>query len=143
MKETSLLYKLIDDQQVPEFYKNIHQDLENLLNTRNSGIFYQEDNSLINASIINYGLRDLFNSPSTTHYKNDFIHILKNTIENFEPRLKNIEISILPNNDPSERTLRFRIIGTLHLNATTTLITLDSTINPENHSLQLSALQDY
>jgi len=154
--QISLLYKLIDDhpdsardtpeshqQLLSNFYKNIHHDLENLLNTKTSGIFYQEGNQTLNSAIINYGLRDLFNHPLLSHYKNDFMTILKNTIENFEPRLKKPEVHILQNEDPSERTLRFRIIGSLHLASEKTLITLDSKINLENYSLQISPLQDY
>lgn len=149
----SLLDKLIDQkpdknheshktqqQLLSDLYASIHRDLENLLNTRSLEIFQNintQDYSFLNNSLLNYGLPDLFNNPLSLHYQTKFIQKLRSVIETFEPRLKNIELFILDNMDLTERTFRFRITGWLQLDPTPTLITLDSTLNPENYSFHL------
>lgn len=146
---SSLLDKLIDhepdkivetsrtqQQQLSDLYSSIHRDLENLLNTRSLD-FFQKSHHNLNFSLLNYGLPDLFNQPLSLDYQTEFIQNLRNVIETFEPRLKNVELFILHHDDLTERTLRFRISGWLHIDPAPALITLDSTLNPENYSFQL------
>lgn len=147
---SSLLDKLIDhepdkivgpnktqQQQLSDLYSSIHRDLEYLLNTRRLE-FFQKSHHHLNSSLLNYGLPDLFNQPLSLDYQTEFIRKLRNAIDTFEPRLKNVEIFILHHDDITERTLRFRITGWLHIDPAPALITLDSTLNPENYSFQLT-----
>ncbi len=146
----SLLDKLIDQepdknvetnktqqQQLSDLYASIHRDLENLLNTRSLD-FSQKNHTNLNFSLLNYGLPDLFNHPPSLHYQTEFIQKLRDAIKIFEPRLKNVELCILHHDDITERTLRFRITGWLNIDPTPALMTLDSTLNPENYSFQLA-----
>lgn len=148
----SLLDRLIDhepdkthesnktqQQQLSDFYISIHRDLENLLNTRNLNLFDDTNCKNLNFSILNYGLPDLFNHPHSLNDQTEFVRKLRNIIETFEPRIKNIELSIVHNDDLTEKILRFRITGWLHIEPTPALITLNSTLNPENYFFQLTS----
>ncbi len=134
--------KIIEDnkrqqQQLSDHYGSIHRDLENLLNTRCLDAL--SNNKHLNFSLLNYGLPDLFNHPPSLYYQTEFIQKLRHTIEIFEPRLKNIQVFILYHDELAERILRFRITGWLDIDPTPALMTLDSTLNPENYSFHLTS----
>jgi len=137
--QASVLDRLIDNEpgvlhepvqrrtySVGQIKASVVRDLENLLNTRRNirplPVKYRE----VNSSLFVYGLQDFTSkdprSPSVKlHLRND----VEKTIARFEHRLKNVTVHI-ESEDSSDRKIRFRITGVLHIDPITEPVTFDT-----------------
>jgi type VI secretion system protein ImpF len=88
----------------------LQRDLENLLNTHQSfGSQLQNYPESAN-SIAGYGLAEIISLKASTPQQRDQIgQLLQETIQRFEPRLKDIRATALDNNDSESANLRYRI----------------------------------
>ena len=107
--------------------KSIRRDLENLLNTR----FYitepSDEYNEIETSLLNYGLPDLATvNIIDIDKRNEFTRKLEQTLREFEPRFKSLKVSYLDNTDNTDRTLRFRIDGTIYADPSPEIVIFDS-----------------
>ncbi len=138
---SSLLDRLIDQdpdnqqelsksqrQQLAELYQSIRRDLENLLNSRSSGIQWPNAWNELNTSLFSYGLEDFMGN-----VRSQFCENLSVAIQRFEPRFKAIEVKLLASTDDQDRTLRIRIEGLLYVGAAPEPIIFDSVLEPETH----------
>lgn len=94
--------------------KSVLRDVENLLNTRRSLFRPAESHAYLNRSLFTYGLDDFVaQNPRSAQVQKMLELTIRDTIEKFEPRLKNLQVAFKPNDD-YEHNLRFTVRATLH-----------------------------
>lgn len=118
-----------DHQFLRQLKKSIRRDLENLLNTR----FYiaepPDDYKETESSLLNYGLPDLATvNIIDIDKRNEFTRRLEQALREFEPRFKSVKVSYLDNVDNTDRTLRFRIDGTIYADPSPEVVIFDSVL---------------
>jgi type VI secretion system protein ImpF len=105
---------------------SVKRDLEQLLNTRQSGDWLPPDLKELNCSLAAYGLPDFTSvavkSPSE---QLRLRRALEQAITIFEPRLEDITVSLLPFGD-LDRSLRFRIDARLRIEPAPEQVTFDA-----------------
>ena len=90
--------------------KAVRRDLEDLLNTRQSHTGLPEAYEQVHRSIIAYGLPDLASLDAITSRQRELIaDRIREIIELFEPRLKDIRVTYIPGENKSERSIKFKI----------------------------------
>lgn len=147
----SLLDRLLDDtpevsreppqlhlQSVRELKNSVARDLEALLNTRQEAIlditngFQQAGRSLLN-----YGLPDLlacnFRDPQA---RSRICRILEQTLEQFEPRLKQIRVMLEAPHE-HERALRFRVDAMLEVKPAREPIVFDAVLQLSTYEYKI------
>lgn len=96
--------------------ESLKRDLESILNSRRRFLSTPEHLNYLDKSILNYGLTDFTNdSVHTVEFRMTFRAHVLNVISRLEPRLSNVDIKIIDNKDPFDRSLRFRIQGVMLL----------------------------
>jgi type VI secretion system protein ImpF len=92
----------------------IRRDLIDLLNTRQTGLDIDPRLSLVHRSVIGYGLPDLCTlRAETSQERENLTQVIKAIIERFEPRLKDVHVTLKKGSDPKDRTIHFHIDGRL------------------------------
>ena len=92
----------------------VRRDLEHLLNTRQTHQGLAEHLPEVRRSLIAYGLPDLPSLDAhTTAQKLDIARMIRQAIQQFEPRLNNVRVTLLDPETPAARTLPFCIEGEL------------------------------
>ncbi|MCE9529821.1 MAG: type VI secretion system baseplate subunit TssE [Planctomycetes bacterium] len=96
---------------VPQMYRAVLRDLEELLNTRQTYRDLPEAYTEVHDSIICYGLPDLMSIDSVSSNTRSAIgRAIQHVIERFEPRLRDVRVNVL---DPGENwvrhSVRFRV----------------------------------
>lgn len=88
----------------------VRRDLEDLLNTRQTPSELPEGYRELKRSIVTYGLPDLVSLAAITSQQREAIaDRIREIIERFEPRLKDIRVTYLPGENSAERSIRFKI----------------------------------
>lgn len=147
----SILDRLFDDephnindhdighhQFINQLKKTIRRDLENLLNTRffitKPADIYTE----IDTSLLNYGLPDLATvNIIDIDKRNEFTRKLEQTLREYEPRFKSVKVSYLDNTDSTDRTLRFRIDGTIYADPSPEVVVFDSVLEAATRNVSV------
>jgi type VI secretion system protein ImpF len=136
MANGSLLERLIDRGEgdrlsVGRLRENLRRDLEAMLNSRRHILSWSRDLEQLDHSLLNYGLDDLSNEAlSSTDFRERFVEEVERLIRRLEPRIGRFEVQILPNPDELDRTLRFRISGTVTLSGERQELHFDSHVDP-------------
>lgn len=145
----SLLDRLLDDepektkesfksqtQVLREVKDSVRRDLEHLLNTHVYWQVVPEHFTELDVSLVNYGLAD-FSSANMASEDNRkrFCMKIEDTIKKFEPRFKSVDVTLLNNSEPLDRTLRLRIDALLDVDPEPEPIVFDSVMEPINCSL--------
>lgn len=117
----------LSNAQVMRNYKaSVRRDLEWLLNTRCSPLQLGEEYEALESSVYRYGLPD-FTAYGSTQARTRLLRALRRAIEVFEPRLMNIEVSILEDAYAKEdRMLRFLIAGLLRMDPAPEQVAFDT-----------------
>ncbi|THB68068.1 MAG: type VI secretion system baseplate subunit TssE [Gammaproteobacteria bacterium] len=145
----SVLDRLIDDephntkesfrsqtQILREMKNSVRRDLENLLNTHIYWYKVPEHYTELDVSLVNYGLPDFSSaSMSSQDSRLRFCKKIQETIMKFEPRFKRVNVDLLNNSEPLDRTLRLRIDALLDVDPEPEPIIFDSVMEPINCSL--------
>ncbi|HTN77572.1 MAG TPA: type VI secretion system baseplate subunit TssE [Pirellulaceae bacterium] len=151
---TSLLDRLIDtapqeSQEAPrqrhqivrEIKQAVRRDLENLLNTRWQGIEVPEHFQELPSSLMNYGIPDFTGNNLRGAEDPDIVfEAIRQAIERFEPRLRNIVVKPVAAQHEGDRTLRFRIEATLWVEPITDPVTFDSRLEPATGVFQVEGV---
>jgi type VI secretion system protein ImpF len=88
----------------------VRRDLIDLLNTRQSDLDIDPRLVQVHRSVIGYGLPDLCTlKAETTQDRESLTQVLKAIIERFEPRLKDVNVTIKKGADPKDRSINFHI----------------------------------
>jgi type VI secretion system protein ImpF len=123
LSHESVQYRLTDFGRVKAL---VIRDLENLLNSKSivspPPLAYRE----LNKSLYLYGLRDFTSmNPRSPSVRLQLSQEIKNKIQQFEPRLKNVAVTIEAPAE-GERTIRFKIAGLLILEPLAEPVTFDT-----------------
>ncbi len=125
-------------QQVHLIRQSIKHDLEKLLNTRRPNMIWPSEWDQLDRSLLAYGIPDttgrLFDTPES---KNEFCKELRDAIGRFEPRLKEIKVSIMPTANPEEPILSIRIEALMIVEPLPEPIIFDSTLQPDMGTFSL------
>jgi type VI secretion system protein ImpF len=101
---------------VEQMVTAVHRDLEDLLNTRQSHVGMPEEYVEAHNSVAGYGLPDLATLNAITNEQRETIgRILEAVITRFEPRLRDVRATLLPEAHGADNTLRFRVDARLSL----------------------------
>lgn len=115
-------------QSITQYKMAVGRDLENLLNTNQTVLQWPSYLTALDKSILNYGI------PDFTPYKVDspfnreeYCRTLEKVILTFEPRLKEVSVTLLPNKDVNKRVFYFRIKAILMVELLPEPVIFDST----------------
>ncbi len=150
---TSILDRLIDeepDRKTERFQSqqqllinlraSVCRDLELLLNTRRPQFSWPKDWQELNTSLVAYGIPDITSKVlDNAELKKQFCKELSDTINHFETRLNNINVTFIANTDDSDRTIHLRITALLIVEPTPEPIIFDSIIEPNSNNIQILA----
>ncbi len=115
------------------------RDLENLLNTRCRCGSLPQEFSELQTSLVNYGIPDFTGARAGSLVgRQDFLALIRSAVERFEPRLQQVNVSLLDDKDPLDRVLRFRIEGVLVTDYDDEQVIFLSTMEPASGKFQVA-----
>ena len=112
--ELSFIDRLINlDQTVAnQFRAGLRRDLEDLLNTVIRARSFPDYLGELDHSLVNFGIEDLLTTNLSTASERDRVILyIQKTIEKYEPRLMNISIMNISNQENRSHTLSLRIVA--------------------------------
>ena len=116
---------------VARLRESLRRDLEAMLNSRRHLLSWPEELDQLDRSLINYGLDDLVHeSIGADEFRERFTDDVERLVRRLEPRIARCEVTILPNKDELDRTLRLRIAGLVTLDGERQELTFDSHLDP-------------
>jgi type VI secretion system protein ImpF len=150
----SVLDRLLDDdpdvsrepaknrhQVLRELKQAVRRDLENLLNTRARCQAAPPHLKELKQSLIHYGLPDFSGAGLGDAQDRDSIcRMLQTVIRQGEPRFKSVDVQILGNPEPLDRTLRFRIDALLIADPAPEPIVFDSILKPATGDFEVKGV---
>lgn len=127
-------------QDLSELKLNVCRDLENLLNTRRRCVELPPQCGKLESTLIAYGIPDFTGlNMSMESRREEMRQEIEQAIHHFEPRLTNVAVTMQPNVDLLDRTLRFRITGVLRATATPEDVVFDSELRPSTATIEVKA----
>lgn len=135
MAGASLLDRLSQDgssrTSISALRESLRRDLEAMLNSRRHMLSWPADLGELDRSLLAYGLDDFANeSLASTDFRERFVEAIEWQIRTSEPRISRTEVTILPNKDERDGTLRFRVTGTVTLGTDKQELSFDSHVDP-------------
>ncbi len=126
-------------QSVRQLKASLRRDLEWLLNSRRNPEAVSESMAEVSRSLYNYGLPDFaalsINSPKD---RDRLLIELENTVSLFEPRLKNVRVSMLDASSVgSTRVLHFQIEGMLQMDPAPEQVSFDTLLQLTSGEYQI------
>ena len=116
---------------VARLRESLRRDLEAMLNSRRHLLSWPEELDQLDRSLINYGLDDLVHeSIGADEFRERLTADVERLVRRLEPRIARCEVTILPNKDELDRTLRLRIAGLVTLDGERQELTFDSHLDP-------------
>jgi type VI secretion system protein ImpF len=107
----------------------VRRDLENLLNTRIRCLPWSAELAELKQSLVNYGIPDLTGaSLGSSKERDEFRRTVQSVITLYEPRLKNLSVSIHGQSEAADRTIRFHIEAVLQAEPAPEPVAFDSTL---------------
>jgi type VI secretion system protein ImpF len=117
------------------------RDLENLLNTRVRFQQNMDNYSELPRSLLTYGLPDFSHLRfEMESHRQVFAEQVKLALLRFEPRLREVEVSVLPVERAFERTLYLRISARLSVNPVDTTLLVETQVHSLDRGVQLREL---
>jgi type VI secretion system protein ImpF len=93
-----------------ELRRSVRRDLENLLNTRVRCVPWPAELNELKVSLVSYGIPDMTGAPlGTPREREEFCRTIQSTISLFDHRLKKLNVRLIDQAEPLERTIRFQI----------------------------------
>jgi type VI secretion system protein ImpF len=121
-----------------DYRSNVRRDLQWLLNTRRIAEAAGPDMPDLRKSLFNYGLPDFstysLNSPND---RAELTEHIEDTIALFEPRLRDVKVTVLDSETGDTRILRFKIEALLVMDPAPEQIFFDGIRDPGNGEFQL------
>ncbi|UAJ11312.1 type VI secretion system baseplate subunit TssE [Glacieibacterium megasporae] len=111
--------------------EGIRRDIEALLNTRRRMLTSPAELDELEGSLLDYGLDDFTHeSQMSEGFRDEFVESVERLVRRFEPRLTRFAVTIVPDQDQLDRTLRFRITGLVTLSGVAQEMQFDSHVDP-------------
>lgn len=108
---------------------SLRRDLEWLLNTRRIAEPAPESFAELNQSLYHYGLPDFTTlSVSSPRDRGKLLRVLEATVALFEPRLKDVKVTLADAPTQGSRALRFQIEGLLQMDPAPEHISFDTVL---------------
>jgi type VI secretion system protein ImpF len=127
-----------DTRMLREIKDAVRRDLENLLNTKARCLSWPPSLDQLSASLVNYGLPDFTNTYARAVEEPDALcQAVQFAIEQFEPRLRNVRVELLPSDVATERALRFRIDATLYVEPVEDKVFYNSSLEPVSGNFEV------
>jgi type VI secretion system protein ImpF len=122
---------------------SLRRDLESLLNARRRPHSVPRELGEVTRSLANYGLPDLTNvNAQAEETRHDLCTMLETLLMRFETRFKSVQVHLLENTDPLDRTLRFRIEALMHAEPAPELIVFDTFVEPVTSVVNVKDSED-
>ena len=121
-----------------DYRKNVRRDLQALLNARRINEAAGPEMPDLRKSLFNFGLPDF--STYSLNSPNDRVQLtqhIEDTIELFEPRLRDVKVTVLESEAGDTRILRFKIEALLQMDPAPEQILFDGVRDPGNGEFQL------
>ena len=121
-----------------DYRKNVRRDLQALLNARRINESAGPEMPDLRKSLFNFGLPDF--STYSLNSPNDRVQLtqhIEDTIELFEPRLRDVRVTVLESEAGDTRILRFKIEALLQMDPAPEQILFDGVRDPGNGEFQL------
>ena len=107
------------------------RDLESLLNTRRRCVESPADYRELKDSLVEYGIPDFTGLNMSLPAERERARLeIERVIRRYEPRLKNVAVTVQTNVDKYDRTLRLRITGVLRTEPVPERVVFDSELEP-------------
>lgn len=139
----SLLDRLMADEGslVSRIRDGLRRDLEDLLNTNERVRGWPADLKGLDDSVFGYGIVDLSTANLATEQRRAAVVArIGEAIARMEPRLTALTVAALPNVDPADRTLRFRITAQIMVESEQHPIIFNTVIDPLNNNVSLRSV---
>jgi type VI secretion system protein ImpF len=116
---------------IRELKDSLKRDLEQLLNTRWRCRQWPPDLSELQVSLVNYGIPDFTGVHFTSKERQDELKdVIETVIRNYEPRLSEVTVEIVADNDTENRSCHFRIDALLMVDPAPEPISFDTKMEP-------------
>jgi type VI secretion system protein ImpF len=116
----------------------VRRDLQNLLNTRRRCLPTPPNLAELDQSLVEYGMPDFTEvNMGSGEGRGKLRELLESVIRRCEPRLKSVAVHLLDNEDPLDRTLRFRIDGLLHAVPAPEPVAFDTTLETATGTIEV------
>ncbi len=138
----SIVDRLLDDERpsVLAFRDGLRRDIEDLLNTEWRVTGWAADLTELDSSLLNYGIMSLSTvNLSTEQRRAQVVKEIGDIIRRWEPRLENMRVSVLPNIDSGDRSLRMRIDAEVTVDSSPEVLVFDTVIDPVANSIVLKS----
>lgn len=131
------------NQVLRELKLSVRRDLEDLLNTKTRCVPWPPHLEELKQSLVNYGIPDITSTGmSSNKDREEFCRILQMVIRQHETRLKGVKVTLLENDEPLDRTLRFRINALLQAEPAPEPIVFDSAVRPATGGVEVKGGAD-
>lgn len=121
-----------------ELRESVRRDLEILFNTRPHHLPVDPHLQELKKSVLSFGLPDLQGRQiSTPQQQKQFEQLLETTIRRFEPRFRELTITILPRAESLDRILRFQIQAILEAENISEPVTYQTVVDPVTGTLTI------
>lgn len=121
-----------------EYRASVRRDLQWLLNTRRINESAGPEMPELRRSLFNYGLPDFSTySLNSSVDRTELTSHIEDTIEQFEPRLREVRVVVLESESGDTRILRFKIEALLVMDPAPEQIFFDGLRDPGNGEYQL------
>ncbi len=125
-------------QAMRDLRRSVRRDLEALLNTRQTVLDWADDLEEVDLSLIDYGIPDLSGlNLGSAEARETFRALVEDRIRKLEPRFKSVEVRLLANSEPQDRTLRFKIDAWLHADPMPERVDFDSLLQPVSRTFEV------
>jgi type VI secretion system protein ImpF len=120
---------------------DVGRDLEDLLNTRRRCKACPPAFREVNKSLVDYGIPDFTGLNMSVPAEREATRLeIERVIRRFEPRLKNVVVTLQTNVDKADRRLRLRITGVLRTEPVPERVVFDSDLEPSTSAIEITAV---
>lgn len=119
---------------------SIRRDMEALLNMRRRCVSTPEHLGEVRESVLNFGVPDFSGANlASEEQRQAFRRTVEEAVASFEPRFHSVEVELLGNSDPLDRTLRFRVEAYVQVSPDSEpQIVFDSVLEPVTSSVAVA-----
>jgi len=145
----SILNRLLEDvspdgtgARIQSLRDGLRRDIEALLNTHQYCRKLPKELAELNASLLDYGMPHFLGLAAASGSARDqFRADVETALRRFEPRLKQVSVTLLDAAEDQERTLRFRIDALVLAHPEPQAVSFDSVLEAAQRRFAVSALE--
>jgi type VI secretion system protein ImpF len=131
-----------DGEDLRQLTLDVGRDVENLLNTRRRCQACPPQFQELNKSLIDYGIPDFTGLNMSVPAEREQTRLaIERAIRQFEPRLKNVVVTVQSNVDRADRRLRLRITGVLRTEPVPERVVFDSEVQSSTGAVGVSVVE--